>query len=162
MNCGEYSEDRVRAACGEAPSAAFRDHSASCARCGEEVAEFREIRRIYREASSERMSPPAVERLRALRPSARRLPAVRPLSAVAAILMTALLWMLLIADRAGADLSWEPTRRVAELGELNLDEQIRYERARAESAAASPSDVDLEIDDLKRRCERLSADSSNL
>ncbi|MBI3855311.1 MAG: hypothetical protein HY293_06435 [Planctomycetes bacterium] len=62
MECNRFVEEKV----GESESPAFRDHLAGCAGCARDVEELREVRTLYRAASTEkyRGGVPRVRRFR--------------------------------------------------------------------------------------------------
>ena len=76
MECNRYVEEKI----GELESPAFRDHLAGCAGCARDVEELREVRTLYRAASTEKYpgGVPRVNRFRA---------AWVPMAAAAAILL---------------------------------------------------------------------------
>src|SRR5207244_4323625 len=76
MECNRFVEEKI----GESDSPAFRDHLAGCAGCARDVEELREVRTLYRAASTEkyRGGLPRVRRFRA---------GWVPMAAAAAVLM---------------------------------------------------------------------------
>jgi anti-sigma factor RsiW len=76
MECNKYVDEKI----GESDSPAFRAHLAGCAECARDVEELREVRALYRSASTEKYRG-GVPRLRRF-----RLGWV-PMAAAAAILM---------------------------------------------------------------------------
>jgi hypothetical protein len=62
MECNKFVEEKI----GETDSPAFRDHRAGCAACGRDLEELREVRGLYRKASTEkyRGGVPRVRRFR--------------------------------------------------------------------------------------------------
>jgi hypothetical protein len=62
MECNKFVEEKI----GESESPAFREHLAGCAGCARDVEELREVRRLYREASTEKYRG-GVPRLRRFR-----------------------------------------------------------------------------------------------
>ena len=63
MECNKFVDEKI----GETPTAEFRDHLAGCAGCARDLEELREVRTLYREASTEkyRGGVPRVRRFRA-------------------------------------------------------------------------------------------------
>ena len=76
MECNKFVEEKV----GETDTPAFREHLAGCAGCARDVEELREVRTLYRSASTEkyRGGVPRVSRFRA---------AWVPMAAAAAVLI---------------------------------------------------------------------------
>jgi hypothetical protein len=76
MECNKFVEEKI----GEAETPAFRDHLAGCAGCARDLEELRDVRTLYRAASTEkyRGGIPRVSRFRA---------AWIPMAAAAAVLM---------------------------------------------------------------------------
>lgn len=62
MECNKFVEEKI----GESDAPAFREHLAGCAGCARDVEELREVRTLYREASTERYRG-GVPRLRRFR-----------------------------------------------------------------------------------------------
>jgi anti-sigma factor RsiW len=62
MECNKFVEEKI----GESDSPAFRSHLAGCAECARDVEELREVRALYRAASTEKY-PGGVPRLRRFR-----------------------------------------------------------------------------------------------
>jgi hypothetical protein len=62
MECNKFVPEKI----GETESAAFREHLAACAGCARDLEELREVRTLYREASTEkyRGGVPRVSRFR--------------------------------------------------------------------------------------------------
>lgn len=62
MECNKFVNEKI----GETESPAFRDHLAGCAGCARDVEELREVRTLYRKASTEkyRGGVPRVRRFR--------------------------------------------------------------------------------------------------
>ena len=62
MECNKFVEEKI----GETDSPAFRDHRAGCAGCVRDLEELREVRTLYRKASTEkyRGGVPRVRRFR--------------------------------------------------------------------------------------------------
>jgi hypothetical protein len=62
MECNKFADEKI----GESHTAEFRDHLAGCAGCARDVEELREVRTLYREASTEkyRGGVPRVRRFR--------------------------------------------------------------------------------------------------
>src|SRR4029434_9776645 len=62
MECNKFVDEKI----GEAHTAEFRDHLAGCAGCARDLEELREVRTLYREASTEkyRGGVPRVRRYR--------------------------------------------------------------------------------------------------
>lgn len=62
MECNKFVPEKI----GETGSAAFREHLAGCSGCARDVEELREVRTLYREASTEkyRGGVPRVRRFR--------------------------------------------------------------------------------------------------
>jgi len=62
MECNKFIDEKI----GETHSAEFRDHLADCAACARDLEELREVRTLYREASTEkyRGGVPRVRRFR--------------------------------------------------------------------------------------------------
>ena len=62
MECNKFVEEKI----GETDSPAFRDHRAGCAGCRRDLEELREVRTLYRKASTERYrgDVPRVRRVR--------------------------------------------------------------------------------------------------
>src|SRR5436190_24141389 len=62
MECNKFVEEKI----GESESPAFREHLAGCAGCARDVEELREVRSLYRAASTEkyRGGVPRVPRFR--------------------------------------------------------------------------------------------------
>jgi hypothetical protein len=62
MECNKFVEEKI----GETDSPAFRDHRAGCAGCRRDLEELREVRSLYRTASTEkyRGGVPPVRRFR--------------------------------------------------------------------------------------------------
>ena len=62
MECNKFIDEKI----GETPTAEFRDHLAGCAGCARDVEELREVRSLYRAASTEkyRGGVPQVRRFR--------------------------------------------------------------------------------------------------
>ena len=50
MECNKFVEEKI----GETESPEFRDHLAGCAGCARDLEELREVRSLYREASTEK------------------------------------------------------------------------------------------------------------
>ena len=63
MECNRFVEEKI----GETHTAEFRDHLAGCSGCARDVEELREVRALYRAASTEkyRGGVPRVSRVRA-------------------------------------------------------------------------------------------------
>ena len=63
MECNKFVEEKI----GETATPAFREHLAACAGCARDVEELREVRALYRAASTEKYSGgvPRVRRFRA-------------------------------------------------------------------------------------------------
>jgi hypothetical protein len=76
MECNKFVEEKV----GETDSPEFREHLAACAGCGRDLEELREVRALYRAASTEKYRG-GVPRLRRYRM------AWIPMAAAAAVLM---------------------------------------------------------------------------
>jgi anti-sigma factor RsiW len=76
MECNKFVEEKV----GESDSPEFRDHLAGCPGCARDVEELREVRTLYRAASTEKY-PGGIPQLRRFRT------AWIPRAAAAAILM---------------------------------------------------------------------------
>ena len=76
MECNRFVEEKI----GESESPAFREHLAGCAGCARDVEELREVRTLYREASTEKYRG-GVPRLRRFRMG------WVPMAAAAAVLM---------------------------------------------------------------------------
>lgn len=76
MECNRFVEEKI----GESESPAFRDHLAGCAGCWRDVEELREVRSLYREASTEKY-PGGISRVRRVRMT------WIPMAAAAAVLL---------------------------------------------------------------------------
>lgn len=76
MECNKFVEEKI----GESDSPAFRAHLAGCAECARDVEELREVRGLYRAASTEKYRG-GVPRLRRFRMG------WVPMAAAAAVLM---------------------------------------------------------------------------
>ena len=76
MECNKFVEDKI----GETDSPAFRAHLAGCAACARDLEELREVRALYRAASTETY-PGGVPRLRRFRTG------WFPMAAAAAVLL---------------------------------------------------------------------------
>jgi len=76
MECNKFVEEKI----GESDSPAFRAHLAGCAECARDVEELREVRALYRAASTEKYRG-GVPRLRRFRMG------WVPMAAAAAVLM---------------------------------------------------------------------------
>ena len=63
MECNKFVEEKI----GETATPAFREHLAACAGCARDVEELREVRALYRAASTEKYAGgvPRVRRFRA-------------------------------------------------------------------------------------------------
>jgi anti-sigma factor RsiW len=163
MSCVTFEADRVLKSSGEAASPEFEAHLVACASCQADVAEFREIARLYRDASTERLPEAVAARLREqgdVRFHLQR--GMRMIGALAAaVMVAAMMWMLLrpqapLPPKEGpaeaSTVAWEPTTPSGEfLIVLNLDERLRAAQARAAEIADAPSAMDGKISELKRR-----------
>lgn len=83
MECTSFVEEKV----GETRSAEFREHLTGCAGCRRDLEEMDEVRRLYREASTERL-PARAPRRRALAAGA------WSVAAAAAVLVAVLVFIL--------------------------------------------------------------------
>ena len=96
MECNKYVEEKI----GGTDSAEFRTHLAGCAGCGRDLEELREVRTLYRAASTEkyRGGVPRVRRFQA---------SWLPLAAAAAVLVG--VFALILPGRGGGPTSTSET-----------------------------------------------------
>jgi anti-sigma factor RsiW len=88
MECNKYVEEKI----GGTDSAEFREHLAACAGCARDLEELREVRALYRSASTEKYRG-GVPRVRRFRGS------WLPLAAAAAVLIG--VFALILPGRGG-------------------------------------------------------------
>jgi anti-sigma factor RsiW len=175
--CDGFDGDRILKACGEAPSPEFEAHLGSCAACQAEVAEHREIERAYVDASTETMPAAVIARFRrrvSAPPLRARAVVLRVAAAAAVVAVAVLMWSLLAPGRGtatrtpppatAAAVEWEPvTPAGAFVVEMTIDDRLRAARARADRVLAEPaSDVDRELEALRRRAEALRIDGDGM
>jgi hypothetical protein len=174
MDCKTFEGERVLKASGEAATPEFEAHLAGCAACRADVAEFRDLSRLYHESSDERLPAAVVAALRR-RPTedlrARLNRGVRFVGAMAAAgLVAALLWALLLKPRPvepapgpSAVLVWDPMTPAGEfLIPLDLDDRLRALRMKAGALAEGSSEVDRRLDALKSRVSTFKVDKDSM
>lgn len=130
MECDRFLEEKVSGT--ESPE--FREHLAGCEGCRRDLEEYDEVRRLYREASTERY-PLAVPRLRRPRPLA-----WMPAAAAAVFLVGALLVMLF--GGPGGEVGKSPERETA---------SGTFFRVHLSPWDVDESRLDGEMDDLWKR-----------
>ncbi len=173
MDCKTFEADRVLKSSGETASAEFESHLVTCASCQSDVAEFREISRLYHESSTERLPASVAMRVRAQGDVRLRLQrGMRMVGALAAaVLVAVMMWSLLKpavpAVKApvpeAAALTWEPLTPSGEyLIVLTLDDRLRAARARADVVTEQASAVDESINALKKRIGAVQVDRDRM
>lgn len=165
MNCDAFDEDRVRVAFGEPPSPAYREHAETCDSCREEESENRKVLRRYRDAATDRLPSAPAARLSSMPGIRPRPAAVRSLvAAAAAVVALGVLWAMLSWSPGSpeSDLAWEPAVRVANLGDIDLDQRIEVEMIRVDAVGSTRSDIDVDLDDLKRRLDSALVDTRKM